>query len=120
MCGLYVSYQLASGGIGEMQARTWARSSPIYKYIDENSDYYRNTIDVKYRSRINITFRIGDKIASLETKFHEEAESTMGLIGLKGHSWVGGCRITLSNAMPFEGVYTLLSYMKAFKERNPL
>lgn len=44
----------------------------------------------------------------------------MGLIGLKGHAWVGGCRITLSNAMPFEGVFTLISYMKVFKAENPL
>ena len=34
MCNLYVNYQLAQGGLAEMQARCWARSLPIYKYID--------------------------------------------------------------------------------------
>ena len=103
-----------------MHARCWARSNPIYKYIDENSSYYHNSIDFKYRSRINIAFRIGDKNVSLETKFAQEAESTAGLIGLYGHSWVGGCRVTLSNAMSFEGVYALLTFMRAFKASNPL
>ena len=120
MCSLYVNYQLAIGGIGEMLSRSWARSTPIYQYIDQNSSYYRNRIDMKYRSRINIAFRIGESDARLERKFHEEAESRRGLIGLKGHSWVGGCRITLSNAMPFEGVFALISFMKEFKAENPL
>ena len=57
-----------------MQARAHARSAPIYKYIDSESDYYRNKIEPKYRSRINVTFRIGEKNIALETKFAQEAE----------------------------------------------
>mmetsp|Transcript_24092 Transcript_24092/g.32305 ORF Transcript_24092/g.32305 Transcript_24092/m.32305 type:complete len:103 (-) Transcript_24092:1749-2057(-) len=102
-----------------MQARAMARSAPIYGYIDSSNDYFRNDIEHKLRSRINVTFRIGDKNVALETKFAQEAESE-GLIGLKGHSWVGGCRVTLNNAMPFEGAYKLIDFMRAFKARNPL
>jgi len=71
------------------------------------------------RSRINVTFRIGDKNVSLETKFAADAEK-VGLLGCKGHAWVGGCRITLNNAMPFEAVFKLIEFMKAFKAANPL
>ena len=114
MCGLTVNHQLSLGGLAEMQARTWARSTPIYQFIDQSGQYYRNKIEKKYRSRINITFRIGegDKAEErLETKFYQEAEANEGLIGLKGHAWVGGIRITLGNAMPFEAVFTLIEYM---------
>jgi len=55
----------------------------------------------------------------METKFAQQAERA-GLLGLKGHAWVGGCRVTLNNAMPFEGVYKLIDFMKAFKASHPL
>ena len=84
-----------------------ARSTPLYHYINSESSYYRNDIEPKMRSRINVTFRIGDKNEALEAKFAQDAEKA-GLLGLKGHAWVGGCRVTLNNAMPFEAVYRLI------------
>lgn len=103
-----------------MYAMTLARSTPIYKYLETESDYYRNhCADPKLRSRINVVFRIGNKNTALETKFAMEAEQA-GLLGLKGHAWVGGVRITMNNSMPFEGVFKLLDFMRAFKLQNPL
>ena len=88
------------GGLGEMYARTLARSRPIYDFIDRNAGFYRCVIDPNYRSRINIAFHIQDASGNarpdLDAKFAEEAKSA-GLIGLNGHQWVGGCRITLNN-----------------------
>ena len=116
MCGLTVDYMLNQGGLGEMNARALARSTPIYEYIDKSGGFYTNSIGATYRSRINITFRIRNNEA-LETKFAQEAQAA-GLIGLAGHSWVGACRITLNNHMPFEGVYALIDFMQAFKASN--
>jgi phosphoserine aminotransferase len=66
---------------------------------------------------MNIPFRICENEA-LETKFLAEAEKHH-LIELKGHRSVGGCRASLYNAMPFEGVVALTDFMKQFKNDNP-
>ena len=117
MTGLTVDYQLSQGGLGEMHARSLARSNPIYEFIDRSNGFYVNSVENRFRSRINITFRIRNGAATLEAKFAQEA-GEVGLIGLKGHDWVGGCRITLNNHCPFEGVYALIDFMQAFKARN--
>ena len=40
-----------------------------------------------------------------------------GMDQLKGHRAVGGMRASLYNAMPFEGVRTLVDYMKQFEQQ---
>ena len=42
MCGLNLDYMLNQGGLGEMQARAMARSTPIYDFIDASNGYYCN------------------------------------------------------------------------------
>lgn len=42
----------------------------------------------------------------------------MNLYTLAGHRTVGGIRASLYNAMPMEGVDTLVSFMKSFAEEN--
>lgn len=37
---------------------------------------------------------------------------------LKGHRSVGGIRASIYNAMPLDGVQTLLDFMKKFEEEN--
>ena len=93
------------------------RSGFLYEYIDGSEGYYTNPVDPKYRSRMNIPFRVKSDEA-LENKFLKEAEAA-GLIELKGHRSVGGCRASLYNAMPFEGVEALVNFMKKFREQNP-
>ena len=41
-----------------------------------------------------------------------------GLVGLKGHRSVGGCRASIYNAFPLEGVQALVDFMKAFAQKN--
>lgn len=92
------------------------RSKMLYDYIDGSEGYYTNPVDPKYRSRMNIPFRVksDDK---LEAKFLKEA-AEIGLIELKGHRSVGGCRASCYNAMPIEGVEALINFMKKFREEN--
>ena len=37
---------------------------------------------------------------------------------LKGHRAVGGMRASIYNAMPLEGVQTLIAFMKKFEEEH--
>ena len=74
----------------------------LYGYIDSSEGYYTNNVQAKYRSRMNIPFRVSCN-EELESKFIKDAAKS-GLIELKGHRSVGGCRASLYNAMPIEGV----------------
>jgi len=89
----------------------------LYSYIDGSEGYYTNPVDPTYRSRMNIPFRVKSEDA-LEAKFLKDADKA-GLIELKGHRSVGGCRASLYNAMPIEGVEALINFMKQFRIDNP-
>ena len=117
MCGLNVAYMLEQGGIPAMQAKAEERSSLLYNYIDSSEGYYVNNVEARYRSRMNIPFRVCNDEA-LENKFIAEATAA-NLIDLKGHRSVGGCRASIYNAMPVEGVQALIDFMTTFKENNP-
>jgi phosphoserine aminotransferase len=40
------------------------------------------------------------------------------MVQLKGHRSVGGMRASIYNAMPIEGVITLVDYMREFEEKH--
>ena len=100
-----------------MQAKAEERSSLLYNYIDSSEGYYINNVEAAYRSRMNVPFRVCNN-EDLENKFIAEATAA-NLIDLKGHRSVGGCRASMYNAMPVEGVQALIAFMTTFKENNP-
>ena len=53
----------------------------------------------------------------LDAAFLAQAEQA-GLYALKGHKLVGGIRASLYNAMPMEGVDTLLNFMNDFAKAH--
>jgi phosphoserine aminotransferase len=64
---------------------------------------------------MNVVFRLPNE--DLEKKFIEETKNEE-MIGLKGHRSVGGCRASIYNAMPVEGVEKLAAFMRKFAEIN--
>jgi phosphoserine aminotransferase len=54
---------------------------------------------------------------SLNSQFLAQADAA-GLLQLKGHKSVGGMRASIYNAMPFEGVQALITFMKEFERRH--
>ena len=64
---------------------------------------------------MNVPFVTGDK--KLDAKFVAEAKAA-GLENLKGHRTVGGMRASIYNAMPIEGVKTLVEFMEKFEKEN--
>lgn len=117
MCGLNIEHMLSLGGIAAMEELAVKRSSMLYDYIDNSDGYYSNNIQKRWRSRMNLPFRVCCN-ADLEKKFVEDATAA-GLLELGGHRSVGGCRASLYGAMKVEGVQALIDFMKAFKEANP-
>ena len=64
---------------------------------------------------MNVVFRLPSE--DLEAKFVAEGKAA-GMVGLKGHRSVGGCRASIYNAMPLEGVQVLAGFMEEFAKNN--
>ena len=112
---LVFEYLLSIGGLAEMKARNEKKAALLYDYLD-NQSYYTAPVKKNSRSMMNVTFVTGD--ADLDKKFASEAGKA-GMKNLKGHRSVGGMRASIYNAMPYEGVASLVEFMKKFAEENP-
>jgi phosphoserine aminotransferase len=102
------------GGLKEVEKINKEKASLIYEVIDD-SQIYHGTTDVKSRSLMNVTFRMPDK--KLEERFLAEAVEN-GLIGLKGHRSVGGCRASLYNAVTIDSIKKLVNFMREFEKKS--
>lgn len=115
MTNLTFKWIKSNGGIDGIKKLRDKKADMIYSVIDNCDGYYRNPVDTASRSNMNIVWRLPDE--ALEKKFIEEAEKE-GLSSLKGHRSVGGCRASIYNAMPVEGVKALADFMKEFMGKN--
>jgi len=111
MAGLIFQWLKKLGGVPAIEARNIAKAQLLYDAID-NSQFYVNRVAKSCRSRMNVPFFLRDE--SRNEAFLAGAK-TAGLLQLKGHKSVGGMRASLYNAMPIEGVQTLVSYMQEFE-----
>lgn len=113
MTGLILNWIKKQGGVVKMEEKNRVKAKKLYDYIDGHS-FYKNSVDPKYRSRMNVVFQLTN--SELENKFVSEAEKN-GLLGLKGHRSVGGIRASIYNAMTEEGVDTLINFMQNFERQ---
>jgi phosphoserine aminotransferase len=102
------------GGLSAIEKINNKKAALLYDILD-SSDFYRGTAHFQDRSKMNVTFRL--KSEELENRFIQEATEA-GFIGLKGHRSVGGCRASIYNAMPLEGVEKLAEFMRRFHKKN--
>jgi phosphoserine aminotransferase len=114
IAGLVFKWIRAQGGLAEMERRNVAKAKLLYDLIDAGS-FYRNPVARADRSRMNVPFTLAD--AKLDDAFLKGAESR-GMVQLKGHRSVGGMRASIYNAMPIEGVRSLVDYMKEFEKQH--
>jgi len=103
------------GGIAAAEQWARTRADILYQAIDGSGGFYRCPVPVQFRSRMNVVFRLPSE--DQEKKFIDEAKK-QGMVGLKGHRSVGGCRASIYNAMPLEGAQTLASFMKDFAKKQ--
>jgi phosphoserine aminotransferase len=103
------------GGVAAIEKINREKAALLYGAID-SSDYYRGHAEKNSRSLMNIAFNL--PTPELEAKFIAEA-AAIGLNGLKGHRSIGGCRASIYNAFPVEGVVKLAQFMKDFAAKNP-
>lgn len=102
------------GGLSAMKEYNYEKAQLLYDFID-NSKLYKNNVEKKYRSVMNVPFVTGNE--ELDNKFVKEA-SSQGIVSIKGHRLVGGMRASIYNAMPREGIVKLIEFMKKFEQNN--
>jgi phosphoserine aminotransferase len=103
------------GGLEAMERHNRTKGDRIYGVISAHPDFYRCPVDPASRSYMNIVFRLPSE--ELEAQFVAEAKEAR-MFGLKGHRSVGGCRASIYNAMPAEGVEILAKFMEDFAAKN--
>lgn len=111
--GLVFQWIKDSGGLTNMAKVNKEKSQQLYTKIDD-SDFYSNPINPRYRSWMNVPFVLAD--GSLDKLFLEKSYNA-NLLALKGHKSVGGMRASIYNAMPLEGVKALIEFMSDFEKQ---
>ena len=111
--GLVLQWLKQQGGLAAMAQHNMAKAQYLYACID-NSALYHNTVDVAWRSKMNVVFRL--PTLELEHVFLGKAAEA-GLLNLGGHRSMGGIRASLYNAMPLSGVQALVAFMQEFERQ---
>lgn len=114
MLGLVLEWLEGLGGVSEMEKHKAAKAKLLYDFLD-GSGFYAGCAEKESRSDMNITFRTPS--AELDSDFAKQAAAA-GLQNLAGHRSVGGLRASVYNAMPIEGVQTLIAFMKDFEVKS--
>jgi phosphoserine aminotransferase len=112
--GLVLKWLKNLGGLSVIEEMNRTKAKLLYEAID-SMDFYRGHAQVASRSLMNVTFNL--PTPELEQAFIAEA-TILGLNGLKGHRSVGGCRASIYNAFPREGVEKLVTFMADFAEKH--
>ncbi len=114
LAGLVFKWIKGQGGLEGMGAINQRKAGMLYDAIDA-SGFYENPVAPACRSWMNVPFTLAD--AALDGAFLEQAGEA-GLKTLKGHRSVGGMRASIYNAMPEQGVRTLIDFMAEFERTH--
>ncbi|MGL5866195.1 MAG: 3-phosphoserine/phosphohydroxythreonine transaminase [Dermatophilaceae bacterium] len=103
----------ALGGVKVLADQVLHRSRQLYALID-GSGFYRSPVEKSSRSRTSIPFRTAEE--HLGELFCNQARAA-GMVGLEGHSSVGGLRVGLFAGTPDWAVDQLVEFMSEFERR---
>lgn len=108
-----LSWLKGQGGLEGMEQVNRKKADRLYGVIDASNGFYRSPVEKESRSVMNVVFRLPSE--ALEEQFISEAKKA-GMVGLKGHRSVGGIRVSTYNAVSYEWVDTLSTFMEAFQK----
>jgi len=103
-----------NGGIKAIQQKNEEKAALLYDEIDRNSLFY-GTSAKEDRSLMNVCFLL--KVESHKDDFIALAAQA-GCTGISGHRSVGGFRASIYNAMPKQGVQTLVDVMQEWEKKH--
>ena len=114
IAGLVFEWLQAQGGLAAIEKKNIAKARLLYDYLDR-SKFFLSPVRKEDRSRMNVPFKLRDE--KLDEVFLK-GTAERGMVQLKGHRAVGGMRASIYNAMPLEGVQTLVDYMQEFEQQH--
>lgn len=114
VCMLTLRWLKEQGGVAAIQQINEKKAALLYDTIDANP-IYNGVVDKADRSLMNAVFTITDP--NLEKEFISTCKAN-NLYGVKGHRSVGGFRISMYNALPYESIVVLTDLMKDFATKN--
>jgi len=114
MLGLVMKWLDTQGGVEGMALIKAEKAKMLYDLLDD-SRVFMGCAEREARSDMNITFRTVSE--ELDEKFVKEAKKA-GFENLKGHRVVGGMRASIYNAMPIEGIQSLVAFMRDFEVKT--
>lgn len=113
LAGLVFKWLKDKGGLQAMAELNQRKAGKLYAAID-HSDFYKNSVNVNCRSWMNIPFTLEN--SDFDGDFLTQA-AAHNLVTLKGYRTAGGMRASIYNAMPEEGVDSLVSFMHEFETK---
>jgi len=114
VCMLTLRWLKQLGGVAAIQKVNEKKAQLLYDSIDQYP-IFTAPVAKKDRSRMNAVFTIQEP--ALEKEF-QAACKEHNFYGVKGHRSVGGFRISMYNALPYESVVTLAEFMKDFATKK--
>lgn len=115
MIGLVLKWIEDMGGLSKVALNNQAKAKYVYDVIDASNGFYKGAAAREDRSLMNITFNMATE--EMEALFVSEAKKA-GMIGLKGHRDVGGCRASTYNSLPLNATHALAEFMKDFMKNH--
>jgi phosphoserine aminotransferase len=112
--GLVLEWIESEGGVPGMEKRNEAKAKLLYDAIESTGGFYRCPVEKSSCSKMNVVFRVAGGEEGIEKQFGKEAAAA-GLVGTPGHRSIGGMRVSLYNAVTFEAVEALTSFMREFQ-----
>jgi phosphoserine aminotransferase len=110
VCMLTLRWLKAQGGVAAIEKINDEKAVMLYAAIDE-SPLFTGTANKDDRSKMNVCFVMNN--AALEESFLKFTKEN-GIVGIKGHRFVGGFRASLYNALPLNSVTVLTGLIKEF------
>lgn len=102
------------GGVPAIEKINQKKASLLYQVLDQSA-IFKPLVNPGDRSKMNVVFNIEN--AGLENDFLALCDNA-GVRGIRGHRSVGGFRVSLYNALPYESVVFLAELMAEFEQKN--
>ena len=108
---LVTEWMIKSGGLDYFEKKSISQSNELYKFLDENSNLFDFSSELRFRSKSNVVFKF--KEDKYNDSFINQA-SDSGIIGINGHRSIGGIRVSLFNSVDQPMFNYFMDFLKKY------
>ena len=108
---LVTEWMIKSGGLDYFEKKSISQSNELYKFLDENSNLFDFSSELRFRSKSNVVFKF--KEDKYNDRFINQA-NVSGIIGINGHRSIGGIRVSLFNSVDQPMFNYFMDFLKKF------